>query len=253
MHRTLALAFALCALAVTPAPSSARCAPPRHYAELLTPLDVPLPVGAHLVVAVRSGYEPRGARVSRTPDYRGVSVDGVFVVAAETRTALRGEHIGGGLFRMIPERPLAAGRYTLVGFGPAPVEGAPEPTRELIIGGELPPSSPIVSVTAARARRSSEGESRWGERFAYRSTFTLDRAIPRGIIAAMLVTQSGAIVTSAREGMRELTANGAYGGTHCGDGSVPGLVRPESGASLHLVLVDSAGRVVTSTRTVRID
>ena len=253
MQRTLALALALCALAVTPAPSSARCAPPRHYAELLTPLDVPLPVGAHLVFAVRAGYAPRGAHVSRTPDDQGVRIDGVFLVAGETRTALRGEHIGGGLFRMIPERPLAAGRYALVGAGPAPVEGAPEPTREVVIGGALPASSPIVSVTAARYRRTSEGESRWGERFAYRSTFTLDRAIPSGIVAAMLVSRSGAIVTSAREGARELTANGAYGGSHCGDASVPGLVRPESGASVHLVLIDSAGRAVTSTRTVRID
>ena len=46
----------------------------------------------------------------------------------------------------------------------------------MVIGGELRAPSPAVSVTAARHRRTSEGTSRWGERFAYRSTFTLDRA-----------------------------------------------------------------------------
>jgi hypothetical protein len=59
-------------------------------------------------------------------------------------------------------------------------------------------------------------------------------------------------VVVPRTGERELVAAGAYGGSHCGDGHVPGLGRPRVGLDVHLVLIDAFGRVVTGTQTVRI-
>lgn len=245
--------FVALALLALPTAAEARCAAPRLYAELVTPLDAPVPVGANLLVRLRTGHEyGRLPEVARTADDT-VTITGLVLTANDTRIALRSEPITGGLVRLVPERPVPAGTYTLSGFARTdPSSGASIAVPHLVtFRGALPALPAPVAVTAATHTERSLGETRWGERTGYRTAFTLERALPTGILFAAFRTSSGAVVVPRAQG-RELVSEGEYGGRHCGDGHVPGTVRASRGVEVSLVMVDAYGRVVESTARVRV-
>lgn len=245
----------LTALSFAPTLAEARCATPRHYVELLTPLDRPLPVGGHLVVAIRVGHRAADGPEIRDPFGDAPSIEGLALVQGAARIALRSESIGGGLFRMIPERALTEGTYTLVGFRETSQTTGEtrDVPREVVVRGALPPPPAAIEVTSARYDQAATERTRWGSRTRYSSTYRFGEALPSGLVAVGLVAPSGWIHVQPRAGARELAASGAFGGSHCGDGQVPGVTRPEDGLRVRLALVDAYGRVVVGQRAVRIE
>lgn len=246
-------AYVLLALALfAPGAAEARCAPSRLVVSLVTPTNAPIPVGASLLALVSKSFEHTSSPTVTRTDDGGVMITGLALVRGDTRIALRSEVIAAGLVRLVPEQPTTEGTYLLTGFANTLMTGETVERRiELTVRGALPPVPEAVSVTDARATDRVTGTTRWGERHAYRATYTLSRALPIGVARVAIVTRSGASVATPGSG-RELTISGEYGGEHCGSGLVPGEVIPGVGQEVHLVLVDRYARVVTSDARVRV-
>jgi hypothetical protein len=132
------------------------CAAPRYFADLVTPIDRPLPLNAPLLVTVAS------ARSGALEVQRGQTVitpPSLALVQGETRHPLQSESIGPGLFVYRAESPLEPGEYQLEGFAEA---------RTLPLASIALPSLTVPAVQRVRheehVREGREGGRSWRDR-----------------------------------------------------------------------------------------